>query len=211
MDTKFQTSFIPKKPLFIDQKTIRHGGGTSVFMLIAVLVFMVSLIGAGFVFGYKQIILKNQEEYRLILKKTEEKFDVGLINKLKNINRKIDLGKDLLKSHLAVSQIFDTINQLTIESMKFNTFDFTTTQTDSKITLKGVGKNFSSIAWQSDVFGGSDKYGNKKPLKNTIVSDLVAESGGNVNFTLTASIDPKELSYEQKIVSELEQDNASNQ
>jgi hypothetical protein len=179
-------------------------------MLIAVLVFIISLAGAGFVFGYKQVLLKNQESYRVSLKKTEEKFENVLINKLKKINQKIDLSKQLLKSHVSISEIFDTLNQLTTESIRLNTFDFTTTQTDFGISIKGTGKDFSSVAWQSDVFGASEDYGNKKKIKNPVISDLIVEPGGNVTFTLTASIDPKELSYEQKIISESESGNTTN-
>ena len=48
METKFQTSFIPKAPLLSDQKVRRRGAGTSVFMAIAVIIFLASIGGAGF-------------------------------------------------------------------------------------------------------------------------------------------------------------------
>ncbi|MDO8430663.1 MAG: hypothetical protein Q7S72_01565 [Candidatus Taylorbacteria bacterium] len=215
MDTKFQTSFIPKKPLFVDQKIIRQSGGTSVFMLVAIIIFILSVAGAGLAFVYEQVLVKNQESYRASLKKTEAKFDVALINKLENANKKIDLGKQLLKNHIATSEVFNIINLLTTEGIRFNSFEFSgpfagqgsalAGNNDVKIIMKGVGKNFSAVAWQSDVFGQSEKYaekyGGKKIIKNPIISDLTLDPKGDVGFTFTAYVDPSDVSYEKVITS----------
>ncbi len=220
MDQKFQTSFIPKKPLFVDQKTIRQSGGTSVFMLVAIMIFILSLAAAGFTVIYKQVLIKNQENYKISLKRAEDKFDISLINKLKNVNRKIDLGTQLLKNHLSVSEVFNIINMLTSEGIRFTSFQFdgplagsdpTTQSNEIKLTMRGVGKNFTTIAWQSDVFGQSEKYGKNKILRNPILSDLVLDQGGNVNFTFTATLDPKDVSYEKVITSATKTTSGTNQ
>ncbi len=200
MDTKFQTSFIPKKPILMDQKVTKHSGGGSVFMFISVILFLASVAGAGFTFVWKDILLKQQENYKVELKKAEARFDVELISKLKKVNTKLDLGSKLLKKHLAISEIFAILNSLTTEGIRFTSFEFTAPESEKdllKISLKGVGNSFSAIAWQSDVFGQSTKFGKNKVVKNPILTDLVLDDKGNVAFTFTASLDPSDVSYEK--------------
>ncbi len=202
MDTKFQTSFIPKKPILAEQKVVKGGANISIFMFISVLIFIVSLSVAIGAVVWKSILTKSQESYIANLRKAEEAFDTKTIEKLKKVNTKIDLGKKLLKNHLAVSEIFNIISSLTIEGIRFKTFTYTAPAKDGdliKIVMKGIGSSFSAIAFQSDVFGQSSKFGKNKIIKNPVMSDLVLDDFGNVNFTFTAYVDPSEVSYERKL------------
>lgn len=200
MDTKFQTSFIPKKPLLADQKPAKHRGGVSVFMFVSIIVFVLSVSGAVYSFLWKRVLMASQENYRTELKKAEERFNPSLIEELRRVNTKLDLTKVMLKNHLAVSEVFSIISRLTIEGVRFESFDFSQSPKDGaevKVYMKGVGNSFSAIAFQSDVFGDSEKYAGSKVLKNPILSDLVLNSDGNVSFTFTAMIDPLTISYEK--------------
>ena len=200
MDTKFQTSFIPKKPILMDQKTTNHSGGASVFMFISVFIIILSLAGAGFTFFWKDVLTKQQASYQVELEKAEKRFDIGLIEKLKKANTKIDLANQLLKKHVAVSEVFDIVNSLTTEGIRFDNFEFTSpvaTGDSARITVRGVGNSFSSIAWQSDVLGQSIKYGKNKIVKNPVLGDLILDEKGNVGFTMTASFDPNDIYYEK--------------
>ena len=103
---------------------------------------------------------------------------------------------------MAVSEIFNIISALTIEGIRFKSFNFTAPVIDGdviKISMKGVGSSFSAIAFQSDVFGQSSKFGKNKTLKNPVMSDLVLDDLGNVNFTFTATIDSMDVSYDKKL------------
>jgi hypothetical protein len=208
METKFQTSFIPKKPLVTDTTVhSSHGSGTSVLMIIAVLLFIASIAGAAFTFVWKNVLIKSQENYKVQLADSEKRFNTSLIEDLKRANTKIDLGKQLLNNHLAVSEIFSIISKLTIAGVRFSSFDFTSPTKDSdgiKVTMKGVGNSFSAIAFQSDVFGQSQKYGLNKVLKNPVLSDLALDVNGNVGFTFTATVNPIDLSYSKILDSTLE-------
>ena len=207
METKFQTSFIPKKPLISDPK-IRssRGAGTSVFMFIAIMIFVISIAGAVFSILWKNVLVNSQESYREQLAESEKRFNVALIEELKKANTKIDLSEQLLKNHLAVSEIFSIISKLTIEGVRFNSFDFIAPSKESegiKITMRGIGNSFSSIAWQSDVFGKSAKFGTNKVLRNPVLSDLALDSNGNVGFTFSATLSPADISYEKLLEAEL--------
>lgn len=189
----------------MDQKTIKHGGGASVFMFISVIIFILSLAGAGFTFFWKDVLVKQQASYQVELEKAEKRFDIALIEKLKKVNTKIDLANQLLKKHIAVSEVFDIMNSLTTEGIRFDNFEFTSpiaTGDSARITVKGTGNSFSSIAWQSDVLGQSIKYGKNKVVKNPVLGDLVLDDKGNVGFTLTAGFETGDIYYEKVLTGE---------
>jgi hypothetical protein len=207
METKFQTSFIPKKPLITDQKiSSNRGAGTSVFMFVGIIIFIISIAGAVFSVLWKNVLIKSQENYRAELEKIERRFEIALIEDLKKANTKIDLSKQLLKNHLAVSEVFSIISALTIEGVRFNSFEFSAPTKESdgvRITMRGIGNSFSSIAWQSDVFGKSARFGTNKILKNPVLSDLALDANGNVGFTFSATINSSDISYEKVLEEEL--------
>lgn len=214
MDTKFQTSFIPKKPILMDQKVVHHGGTTSIFMFISVLVFIFSIAGAVFSLIWKDVLIKQQTQYAIDLKKAESRFDIATIEKLKKASVKIETATQLLKNHLAVSEIFNIISLLTADGIRFTSFEFSPSTVSNdpnnteasngiKISMKGVGSSFSAIAWQSDVFGKSAKFGTNKVVKNPILTDLQLDPlTGNVAFSFTAEINPEDLNYEKQIIGE---------
>jgi hypothetical protein len=214
MDTKFQTSFIPKKPILMDQKVTHHSGGTSVFMFISTIIFIISIAGAGFSIVWKDILLKRQQVYIADLKEAENRFDIATIQKLKVASIKIDTATELLKNHLAVSEVFEIISKLTTDGIRFTSFEFspssvgtdgtTNNSGGTSIIMRGVGNSFSAIAWQSDVFTKSSKFGTNKVLKNPILSDLKLDPmNGSVEFRLTASIGVQDINYEKILVGDV--------
>ena len=207
METRFQTSFIPKKPL-VTQESVHHSSSsTSIFMLIAVLLFVLSLGGAGLVFFGKGYFLKIQNDLKYDLAENEKRFNLPLIEELKRANTKIDLAKQLLNNHIAVSEAINIISALTAEKVYFTDFEFSATDASKnavasqsgvyKVKMKGVADSFNSIAFQSDVFGRSQKYGTNKVLRNPILSDMALDAGGNVTFNFSADITLPDISYEK--------------
>jgi hypothetical protein len=205
METKFQTSFIPKKPMapIGGPSTIptKHHG-TSFFMGIAIIIFVLSLAGVGAAFAWKQILLSQQKSYQADLATREKQFNTDLISQLKETNIKIDMAKQLLKNHLAISQIFKLIGRVTIENVRFMSMDLTTPAKpgdDIKVTLTGYGTSLSAVAFQSDVMNELEQYGLRKVIKNPILSDPTLDNNGTVAFGFTAAIDPNSLSYETSV------------
>jgi len=180
-------------------------------MSLAVVLFVASILGAGFTFVWKGILLDTQKKYQADLRDNESRFGIDEIERLKRKDLKINFAKQLLKNHLSVSEIFDIVGGLTIDGVRFSSLDYTGPDPKSnsgdsslaKISMKGIANSFSSIAWQSDVFGRSQKYGTNKVLRNPILSDLSVDAVGNVGFSFTTSIDPKDISYEKVLESDL--------
>jgi hypothetical protein len=175
-------------------------------MIIAVFLFVLSLAGAGFVYLWEGVLISAQEGYRSDLNKSKNQFNPGLIEELKRANTKIDLSKELLKNHLAMSEIFDIVSKLTIESVRFKSLEVSlpvNTKDSLKLSLRGEGASFKAIAFQSDVLGQSAQYGENKLIKNPILSDLTVDANGRVAFNLTAQLSPTDISYEKVLSASL--------
>lgn len=202
METKFQTSFIPKKPIStIGGPTVaptKHRGA-SWFMTFSVLVFILSLAAVGGAYAWKQVLVSAQAGYKTQLAERQKQFNVDLISQLKEANVKIDIAKTLLRNHVAMSQIFGIISRITIENVRFLSMDVSGPKKaggDLTVTLAGYGSNLSAVAFQSDVLNQLEQYGLRKIVKNPILSDPSLNTNGTVSFGFTASIDPSSLSYE---------------
>jgi hypothetical protein len=214
MEPKFQTSFIPKKPLAVSTAgATRHS--VSVFLTISIIIFIISLGAAGVAYAWENILNSEQNQYKDTLAKDQDQFNTDLINTLTKANTKIDIAKSLIANHLAASEIFNIIGQLTIGSVQWKSFTFSApatsgssaagTSKDITISMQGETDSYYSVAYQSDVFGQSSELGANQVIKNPVLSNLSVGSDGKVGFSFTASVNPSELSY----VSELSGGNAS--
>jgi hypothetical protein len=205
METRFQTSFIPKKPFTpvggLNVQTPHHPVA-SLLMTLSGLVFIVSIVAAGGMYFWKSYLLSAQDTYKTELAEREKQFKPELIEDLKRQNVKIDLARDLLANHLATSMIFDIIGRMTIENVRFSSMDLSVGSNPNdgvKISMRGYGLNLPAIAYQSDVLGQLEKYGLRKVVKNPILSDPTVESDRTVSFGLSAVVDPTSLTYRKSL------------
>ena len=204
MEPQFQTSFIPKKmssPIGMSVGGPKKHTGTSLLMLLGVVVFLGSLATAGGGYAWKHYLQNQQVKYSDDLAAREEHFPIKDIELLKEANVKIDTAKTILSKHIATSKIFGIISQLTTENVRFLSLDLTTPtdqQNDGiKITLRGYGTNFPAIAFQSDVLGHLQDYNLRQTVINPILSDPSRDVNGTVSFGFTATIDPPSLLYQK--------------
>ncbi|HTK33386.1 MAG TPA: hypothetical protein VL335_02470 [Candidatus Paceibacterota bacterium] len=206
METKFQTSFIPKKPIASAiggvSSVAPRKHTSSIFMTIATILFIASLVAAGGTYAYKQYLINDQVTQKEQLAAREKEFNTDLIEKLKNQDVKIGYARQLLNNHLALSQIFDIIGRLTIENVRFLSMDLTAPTTGSdgiKISLQGLGTSLSAVAFQSDVLSKLDDYGLRKVIKNPVLTNPVLNANRSVSFGFSAVVDPSTLSYEKLV------------
>jgi hypothetical protein len=208
MEPKFQTSFIPKKPLAVSTAgSARHS--VSVFLTISIIIFIISLGAAGVAYAWENILNSDQNQYKDTLAKDQDQFNIDLINTLTKANTKIDIAKSLIGKHLAVSEIFGIIGQLTIASVQWKSFTFSApvtsgssaagTSKDITISMQGETDSYYSVAYQSDVFGQSSELGANQVIKNPVLSNLSVGLNGKVGFSFTALVDPSKLSYTDEL------------
>jgi hypothetical protein len=188
MDPKFQTSFIPKKPIVGGAN--RNSSPINLFTLLGTVVFIAALAMSGGAFFYQKILVKQIEKNQADLNRAKDDFDPETINAIVRFDARAQTGKKLLESHIAVTPIFDFISQITLESVRFRDFEFTyISPTDIEVEMKGLAQSYTSVALQSDILN------EQKNLKETIISDMSLESTGNVAFNVSTKLNAELLSY----------------
>lgn len=189
MDPQAQASFIPKASL-----TAQRRGGGGLFTLLAVLVFVVSLVAAGAAFAYQQFLKTSISSQSSSLKNAEGAFNPGVIEDLIRMDARINQTTTLLDSHISASSFFDFLSVSTLERVQFTKFDYELKDDGSaEIGLAGVADTFSTVALQSDEFGAS------KSLRNVVFSNITVSPLGRVTFNVNATVDPALLKYRARI------------
>jgi hypothetical protein len=191
MEGKFQTSFIPKKPL--TARTERLNGGLSIISLIAGMMLALSLALAGGVFLYEGYLVKDIAGKKASFKANEDAFDQNSVSTFSTLNKRINVAQTLLHKHLAPSSVFKVIDEVTLKTVRFSDFNFSFVN-DKKITLnmKGQALNYNSVAKQSDVFSENPT---SKFIHNPIFADLDLDPKGNVIFSFSGDVDPQQILY----------------
>jgi hypothetical protein len=189
MDPQVQASFIPKRSL--DVSAPRGGSGGGLMFLIALLVFVASLVAAGSAFAYTQYLTNAIASKSKSLQLAEGAYDPGTIQDLVRIDSRLTHAKTLLGKHVAVSGIFNFLSQQTLVNVAFTSLDYTLgSDGGAKVVLNGTADSFSSLALQSDQFNGN------KLLKDVLFSSITVDPATRrVNFSVTATVDPSVLNY----------------
>lgn len=194
METKFQTSFIPRKPLIPNSPAspapTSHSSG--LLVLISMVIFAASIGGAVLVFSWEKVELKLIEKNKAQLELNKKQFGSD-IDFLKRFNTKINLTKGLVDDHIAVSNVFDIISDLVVDNVRFEDFSFSLPNDpkneDIIVKMKGQASSFQALAYQSDVLGIN------KTIKRPVISDLNQNEKGYVNFSFEVTIPREEILY----------------
>jgi hypothetical protein len=193
MDPKFQTSFIPKKPIVSSPRSA--SSSINLFSLIATVLFVAALALSGGVFFYKGLVAKEIEKDKITLERAKDAFEPELIEEIIRLDTRLETSKSLLASHLAVTPFFDFLSTVTLRSVRFRDFSFSYLAADKiRVDMKGQAQSYASVALESDLLN-SQKY-----LKDTILSDMTLEPTGSVSFRVSTTIDPSLLSYAANLV-----------
>jgi hypothetical protein len=190
METKFQTSFIPKQP--VTDTELHRSSGASLFFLFSFILFMASLASAGGVFIYGSIIEKNIKEGDKQLTLNKNAFDPNTIKELTRLNDRINAANVLLKQHKGVSTLFQVLSQTTLKNVRFTDFNYTAADEKIGLAMKGQAFNYETIALQAKAFTDPAL---KNVFRSPIFSDLTLDAVGNVSFGFSTGIDPFLVDY----------------
>lgn len=190
METKMQTSFIPKKPIIENQK---EGSGISLFFLLSIIVFIVSIALAAVVFLLQKSLILEIDKDKKELAAARDSYEESTINSLIRLDDRIEVSKSLLAKHLAVTPVFTLLEKNIIKNVQLKSMKFSYGG-DSKInvTLAGVAKNYDALSKQSDAFGTEQLRG---IVSNPVVSDFSLNQDSTVSFNFNALVSSDLVSY----------------
>ena len=191
MDTNFQTSFIPKKPLAEERApATRH---TSLFTFIATIVFLGAVAAAVAVYFYKESLTKTIATQQAELSAARNAFEPSLITQLKTLDRRITDANTIVNNHIVISPIFDALQTNTLKSIQFTHFAYTmpTNPGDPiSVLMTGKARDYASIALESD------QLATNKNIHNSIFSNLsLDDQTGLVTFNLSFTVDSDLVRY----------------
>ncbi len=193
MEPKFQTSFIPKKPIVASQGVVKKS--IDFFAIIATILFLGSLILSATVYAWKYTLTKQVELKEASLVKAREQFDQSFIGYVNRLNSRIETSRSLLDNHVGASTIFGFLASHTLKTVSYTDFTYSYEGDGTvKVVLSGVARSYSTIALQSEEFGKQNQY-----IKSPIFSNLNPDQNGSVRFTLTALLDKNLISYQKNL------------
>lgn len=197
MENDFQTSFIPKKPM-IEERAVQPRP-ISLLTVIAIFIFFTVLIATGGLYFYKGIVTKDITKMENDLNLAKNRFEPSKIVQLQVLDKRLKAATEILSKHIAISPIFKTLQELTMKTVRYTTFNYNFgTEKNAVINVKmsGSAVGYSSIALQSDLFTKN------KFLIDPVFSNLSLDNSGNVVFDLEFSINPSFLNYKQMLLTE---------
>lgn len=190
MDPAAQGSFIPKQSL----AAANRGSSFGLVFLIALLIFVMSIVAAGAAFGYTRLLEGQLARKDTQLTLAEGAFNAGTIQSLVRMDSRLVQAKTLLQKHVAPSALFSFLSTIVLERVQFRSLDFTLGQDGgATITLTGAADSFSTVALQSDQFGAS------KVLRDVIFSGISVNENGRVTFTVNATVLPELLLFSSNV------------
>jgi hypothetical protein len=196
MEQNFQTSFIPKKPI-IKENAAYGGRPVSIFFILSLFIFFTVLIVTGGLYFYKGILVKKISNMEDTLNLAKNRFEPSKITELQTFDKRLISSSEILSKHITIIPIFNTLEQLTMKSVRFINFSYSL-RNDDKITINvkmsGIAIGYRSIALQSDLFAKN------KNLIDPIFSNLALDNSGNVLFDLNFSVDPSFVNYKQALM-----------
>jgi hypothetical protein len=198
MEPKFQTSFIPKRPIGSGQGSgIGVIRSTNIFSVIATVVFIVAVLTSGGLFFYKSILTKQIAEADKSIVDARVAFETEKIKELVDANARITSAKNLLGKHVVVSKVLVLMEDLVLKKMRFTDFSFVNKDNQPTVSVSGEIQTYNALAEQQDVFS-------KNPfVENAMFSNFNLADNGYIMVKFTADINSDLVSYKKAVESSL--------
>lgn len=198
MDTKFQTSFIPKSPVVSSGAAVKVKQPVNLVSVVALLVFVLALFATGGLFAYERYLTGRIATMGQQLDTAKASFETELMNEFTRLDLRLSTAELLVDRHIATSAFFEVLQKDTVKAVQFTEFTYTTNEENGliQVMMRGVADSYNAIALQSSLFGRNPD------IKNPTFTDLDLNDKGNVTFSFKADISPSLVAH-RKTVPEL--------
>lgn len=195
MEPKFNTSFIPKKPIVDTPAPAEfHKKGTkNIFDILATVAFMITLLASGGLFVYKNVLISQIAQADKDVNAARSAFDTTKIQDLLDANSRIMATKNLLEKHIAVSELLLLLQSLTVKKMRFSKFIYDNKNGSPTLSLDSEVQSYNALAQQSDIFSKSEF------IKNQQFSNFNLSDNGFIKVKFFAGLDSTLTSYKKAV------------
>lgn len=191
METKFQSSFIPRGPMApVSAATLQRNSKKSGFFgLIAFLIFSAAILGSIGTYGYEKFLVSRIAKMGEELEAARQSLEADALQEVMRLNTRIESTQKIVDKHTAMSPLFDFLEANTVKTVRFNNFSYQHGALGIKLNLKGEARGYTALALQAELFNKS------KYIKNPVFTNLQLDQKGNVTFSFTGDLDSAIISY----------------
>jgi hypothetical protein len=170
-------------------------GESGVFVVLAVVLFVVSILAAAGAYFYRTSLIEQKAKYEADLERSKDAFEPTLLTELERFDTRINTANELMARHITVLPLLNFLGQETLKTIRYRTFNLNIPAdgTKSEVRLTGEAQGYESIALQSDVFAQTKK------LNSFVFGNMNLDAAGKVNFDLSGFVDPSLLNYASMI------------
>lgn len=169
------TTLLPKEyERGVERKPFAPGGRT-LTLLVVILILAVLIYGGLLVFE-RYYLKKQLDEISTSEAGLNLEQRINDIKKVIDLDKKLDLLKQLLGSHIYFSQFFTFLEKNTETKVYFN--QFSTDLASLRADVSGRAASYTDLAKQMKIFAASDK------IKKVNVSGISTLPDGKINFKL---------------------------
>jgi hypothetical protein len=189
MDTKFQTSFIPKKPVISSGRVEHRARSIDFFSLLANMSIVIILLASAGVFGYKFYLKDKIETLDTQLAQMGQTFGTDLITELTRVDNHLKSAKKILDNHISIITLFEFLGAKTFQDVQFTNFHYELGPNGVTVQMNGKAKNYSTLVLQSD------ELVNSKYVQSVVFSNLDLDPSGKVIFSIELQLDKAGFLY----------------
>ena len=188
------TTFIPKKPVIETAavRTDRIPQSVSLAGFFAVGMLIVTAVGIGGIYVYRDYVQKQIIEQEISLNKSEKSFEPNLLQELTTVDKKLKNAAIVFKQHKALSPVFDILESVTLPNVRYTRFDFSFNESgNATVNLSGETDSYTAIAMQSQSLSEVTAF------QNVIFSDFTRTPKKLVAFNVSLTVKPELLIFTQ--------------
>lgn len=171
------------------------GGGYDFLILLGLVLFVASATLAAGVFLYSQYLTTSANSKKDQLERAKQAFEPALIQDLTRLDDRMKAADTILGDHVAPTSLLHLLEQLTLQTVSFSSFDFGHSDKGIELSMHGIAQSVNSIALEADLLSRSGV------ITNPIFSNINRQALG-VNFDFVASVNAEALNYAAHINAE---------
>lgn len=194
MDQEFQTSFIPKKTAA--PKAVRTSTSVGLLNTIAFVILLISILLAGGAYFYRDSLSRKVQEMQQSLTLARNIFEPQLLEDLRRLDRRLQAATTILGNHLAVSPIFEVLQDITLPGVRYIEFTYEIDAVNENIVhvfMTGEALSYDVITLQADLFSEN------RFIRNPIFSNFALNREGRIDFDLSFDVSRSLVDFEQEV------------
>jgi hypothetical protein len=191
MEQRFDTSFIPQKPIFKEEAGARRHEPIPIVTLIGFAIFFAMLILTGLTFFFDKKETESVEALSAQLGTEKDRFNPQAIEELKAMSARLSLAKKVIDNHVGVTGLLDLIQSRTLKSVYYQNLRLTKDEKRGyTVALQGEAPSFGIL------YAQLEEYRQEPKITHVDTGDTrLNDRTGAITFDFTLTLSPEVLKY----------------